>query len=121
MGFWERVLHIITRGQGVADPMEHWVYVRCDKCGEPLRARVDLRSELSASFGEKREDTTYFCRKVVVGSSGCYNPIEVRLTFDATRNLVRREISGGSFILEREYLDEASAEDLKHGRQDSTN
>ncbi len=108
MGFWERVLNIITRGQGVPDPMEYWVYVRCDKCGEPLKARVDLRSELSATFGEKREDTTYFCRKVIVGSSGCYQPVEVTLTFDARRDLVRQEVSGGSFLSENEYVQEVA-------------
>ena len=108
MGFWERVLNIITGGRGVSDPMEYWTYVRCDKCGEPLKARVDLRNQLSATFGAKREDTTYFCRKVVVGSSGCYQPIEVRLTFDASRNLVRQEISGGSFLSEQEYLQEVA-------------
>lgn len=111
MGFWERVLNIITRGRGVADPMVYRIYVRCGKCGEPLKARVDLRNELSATFGEKRENTTYSCRKVVVGSSGCYQPIEVRLTFDARRALLQQEISGGSFLSEQEYLQEVA----KHG------
>lgn len=108
MGFWERLQNLITRGQGVRDPMEHWVYVQCEKCGERLRARIDLRNELSAEFGERPEDTNYFVRKVIIGSSGCYNPIEVRLTFDAKRNPLRRDISGGTFITEEEYAEETS-------------
>jgi hypothetical protein len=108
MGFWERVLNILTGGKGVADPMIYWVYVRCDKCGEPLKARVDLRNELSAEFGERREDTVYTTRKVLIGSGRCHAPVEVRLTFDWRRNPLRREISGGSFLTEQEYLAEVS-------------
>ncbi len=103
MGFWERVLGFLTGGQGVADPMAYWVYVRCDKCGEPLKARIDLRNELSAEFGERREDTVYTTRKVLIGSGRCHAPVEVRLTFDWRRNPLRREIAGGAFITEAEY------------------
>ncbi|GAB4506366.1 MAG: hypothetical protein Kow00123_05040 [Anaerolineales bacterium] len=103
MGFWERVLKAVTGGKGVADPMIYWVYVRCEKCGEPLKARVDLRNELSAEFGERREDTVYTTRKVIIGSGRCHAPVEVRLTFDWRRNLLRREISGGAFLTEAEY------------------
>jgi len=103
MGFWERLLGFLTKGQGVEDPMVYWVYARCEKCGEPLRVRVNLRNDLSAQFGEGREGTTYFCRKVIVGSGKCYNSVEVRLAFDARRNLVKREIEGGAFLTAEEY------------------
>jgi len=108
MGFWERLLGFLTKGQGVEDPMIYWVYARCEKCGEPLRARVNLRNDLSAQFGEGREETTYFCRKVIVGSGKCYSPVEVRLTFDTRRNLAKREIEGGAFITEEEYASQIS-------------
>ena len=103
MGFWERLLQRVSGGQGVADPMAYWVYVRCATCGEPLKARVDLRNDLSAEFGETRVDTVYVTRKVVIGSGRCHAPVEVKLTFDWRRNLLRREISGGSFLTEQEY------------------
>lgn len=76
----------------------YWVDVRCQRCGELLRARVDLRHELSQvdSPGEGR--AYYFCRKVLIGAQRCYQPIEVELFFDANRNLVTRKISGGEFV-----------------------
>jgi hypothetical protein len=92
--------------------MTYWVYARCEKCGEPLRARVDLRNDLSAQFGERREETIYFCRKVIVGSGKCYNQVEVRLTFDARRNPVKREIEGGAFITEEEHANQTSSPTL---------
>jgi hypothetical protein len=118
MGFWDRVLKGITRGKGVPDSMAHWIYVRCDKCGEPLKARVDLRNEPTAEFGERPEDTTYFVRKVIIGSGHCYNQIEVDLTFDAQRKLLRKSISGGSFLTEEEYsTEESKRRETEHGAE----
>jgi hypothetical protein len=39
-------------------------------------------------------------RKVLIGSGRCFQPIEVKLTFDANRNIISREITGGDFIAE---------------------
>jgi hypothetical protein len=105
MGFWDKVLGFLQKASGESeDPMAYWAYARCDKCGESLRARVDLRNELSAEFGETRESTVYVSRKVLMGSKRCYAPVEVKLTFDARRNLLKRDISGGSFLTREEYL-----------------
>lgn len=109
MGFWDKVLGFLQKTSGESeDPMAYWVYARCDKCGEPLRARVDLRNELSAEFGETREATVYTSRKALIGSKRCYAPVEVSLTFDARRKLLKREISGGSFLTKQEYLNEVA-------------
>jgi hypothetical protein len=40
----------------------------------------------------------YICRKVIVGSQRCYQPIDVSLTFDSRRRLVDKQITGGQFI-----------------------
>ena len=109
MGFWDKVLGFLQKASGESeDPMAYWVYARCEKCGEALKARVDLRNELTAEFGETRSDTTYRSRKVLVGSSRCYAPVEVELTFDARRNVVKRGISGGAFLTREEYLTEVA-------------
>jgi hypothetical protein len=44
-------------------------------------------------------------RKGVIGSgeTRCFQTIEVRLTFDAQKRLVSREISGGAFISQEEF------------------
>ena len=73
------------------------ISVRCDRCGEVIRSRIDLNNDLSVEYGEGEGETTYFCRKVLIGKEGCYLPIEVELKFGAGRNLIEKQIKGGKF------------------------
>jgi hypothetical protein len=84
------------------DEAAYWIYVRCDRCGEKLSTRVNLYNDLSVDYDES-EDHTYICRKTMVGSSGCFQRIEIQLIFDKNRKLIDREITGGTFIEEGEY------------------
>lgn len=76
---------------------ELWLEVRCSRCGEVIRARVDLRNELSLLDEGEPEAAVYFCRKVLIGAQGCYQPVEVELFFDASRSVVSRKVQGGEF------------------------
>jgi hypothetical protein len=99
MSFFKRLSDIFS-GPGKPDDSSYWVTVKCDRCGEVIRTRVDLRNDLSINYGDKPEDTTYFCRKVLMGSQHCYQQIEVELTFDSRHKLGQREIRGGKFVEE---------------------
>jgi len=81
----------------------YWIYVKCNQCGEVLKARVDLYNELSLRFSDQGKKDTYFCRKTIIGSHGCYKPINVELTYDLNRKLISRDIQGGEFISEETY------------------
>lgn len=72
--------------------------VRCSRCGEEIPVRVNLRRELTRRYGE--EEGTYYVHKGVIGSgeSRCFQTIHVHLTFDAQKQLISREISGGTFV-----------------------
>jgi hypothetical protein len=87
-----------------SDSRSLWLYVKCDKCGEILKGRVDLHNDLSANYGESGGGTSYFCRKVFIGSNRCYRPIEVELTFDKNRRVMNEDIKGGELVSEEEYL-----------------
>jgi hypothetical protein len=71
----------------------YWLAVKCTRCDEQLEARVNLSNDLSLA-----DDGSYFCRKVLVGSRGCYQSIEVELTFNTQRQLLNRHITGGQFV-----------------------
>lgn len=71
---------------------------QCARCGEIIQTRVDLENDLSAEYGEKDSETTYFCRKMLIGKKNCYAPIEVELTFDHRRQIIDRTIKGGNFV-----------------------
>ena len=73
------------------------VSVRCSRCGEVIHTRIDLANDLSAEYGEGDQETAYLCRKVLIGKQGCYAPLEILLHFDAGRNLIDRQITGGKF------------------------
>lgn len=75
----------------------YWVNVRCNRCGEMISTRVDLRNDPSVNYsGDKGK--TYFCRKVLIGEKYCFQKIEVLLTFDKNHKLIDREINGGVFV-----------------------
>ena len=76
----------------------YWVAVKCKRCGEIIRSRVDLRNDLSVQYGEGGAEGTYFCRKTLMGEARCFNRVEVELTFDRDRHLINREITGGEFV-----------------------
>jgi hypothetical protein len=80
-----------------------YLYVQCNKCGEKLRARVDVWNELTPEYDENKDDAaSYYCRKVIIGEKLCYQPIELRLKFDKGHRLVSKEIYGGKYIDEAE-------------------
>ena len=81
--------------------------VRCSRCGEEIPVRVDLRRELTPRYGEG--EGAYYVHKGVMGSgeNRCFQTIELRLTFDAQKRVISREISGGEFV---------SDEDVETGR-----
>ena len=74
-----------------------WITVKCNRCGEVIRARVNLYNDLSLEYDEGGK-AMYFCRKVLMGEKQCFQRIEVALTYDANRKMVSREVTGGQFV-----------------------
>lgn len=108
MGFFNKLSKLFS-SPGGDDTRAYWIYARCKRCGEKIRTRVDLSNDLSLDYGG--DQTTYFTRKVLIGEGRCFERIEVRLTFDKDRRLINREISGGEFISEVQFLEENQAAD----------
>ena len=70
--------------------------VKCKRCGEIIEGRVDLDNDLSVEYdGENR---VYYGRKVLMGSGHCFQQIEVEMKFTADRELIEKEIKGGTFV-----------------------
>ena len=95
-------------GKDPQDVAGYWVFVRCDQCGEFLATRIDLQNDLSAQY--EGGEQSYFIRKVLVGSKGCFQRIEIELTLDGNKKLTNREIQGGRFLRQEEYQQGAEAE-----------
>lgn len=106
MSFLKKLTKVFS-SPGSGDDRSYWVYVRCNRCGEKIRTRVDLSNDLSLDYEGER--TTYFTRKVLIGEGRCFERIEVLLTFDNNRKLINREINGGQFISQEGYFEEGEA------------
>ena len=91
MNLLKKLTHLFVPKQ----PGEHayWFLVKCNRCDEIIEARVNLGNDLSLN-----DDGNYFCRKVLIGSKQCYQPIEVALTFNLQRELLDKQIVGGQFV-----------------------
>ena len=71
-----------------------YIEVKCDACGEIVRARINPTSELSL----QDDGQTYFVRKVLVGQQ-CFRPIEVELRYsDLHGTEISREVRGGTSV-----------------------
>jgi hypothetical protein len=97
VGFLNKIASFLF-GSGEGDQDVYRTTVRCSRCGEEIPVRINLRRELTPQYGEG--EGTYYVRKGVVGSgeNRCFQTIDVRLTFDAQKRLVSRDISGGAFV-----------------------
>lgn len=103
MGFLDSLKSLFSGGGG-GENSAYWLYVRCRRCGEVIKSRVDLRNDLSMADGGG-----YVVSKTLVGNQLCFQRVEVTLSFDEQRQLVDREISGGEFVTEEEYNNAAEA------------
>jgi hypothetical protein len=110
MSFLKKIASALSP-KGAEEGEAFWVYVRCDKCGEAIKTRIDLRHDPTPKYSDEGRVTSYSLRKVLIGSRRCFEPIEVKLTFDPQRRVISREIAGGQFISKEEYEgDEAMRE-----------
>lgn len=70
--------------------------VKCRRCGEIIAGRIDLDNDLSVDYeGDKN---MYFGRKVLMGSGRCFQQIEVEMKFTPDRQLIERQVTGGTFV-----------------------
>lgn len=74
--------------------------VQCLRCGEVISGRINLYNDLSVEYGKGEAVSGYVCRKVLIGTERCFQPIEVQFTFDSGRHVIERQITGGKFVEE---------------------
>jgi hypothetical protein len=90
-------------GDGSARDDAFYYYVRCNKCGEHIRVRVDRVNDLAQDFeGESDHPTGYVANKGVVGKK-CFRVINLSIRYDSRRKEASRSIDGGTFIAAEEY------------------
>ncbi|MBE0409512.1 MAG: hypothetical protein IBX69_07255 [Anaerolineales bacterium] len=111
MGIFKKILAYLTLSSN-SDEHAYRLLVRCNRCGEIIESRIDLRNDLSMSYEDSVDRTTsvgapsYFCRKTLIGKQRCFQRVEVTLTFDQNRKILDRQITGGEFVSGNESVEE---------------
>ncbi len=120
MGIWERLKSALGGGSGGGSDRDGlYLYVRCGRCGDVVRVRVNLANELQQEFSDSGGISGYALRKVVVDAT-CFRPMPVDMTFDAGRRELSREIEGGQFVDQEAYeAIRAARSDADEGRAGS--
>ncbi|HEX2987160.1 MAG TPA: hypothetical protein VHS06_03210 [Chloroflexota bacterium] len=78
-----------------------YIYIRCKRCGEPIRLRMDRRFDLELEFGETLV-SGFVANKDILGRK-CSNLIRVHVEYDSSHRQKNRDIEGGQFITREEY------------------
>jgi len=90
MGFFKKLF-----GSGTSSSSSDFYTfnVRCNRCGETIEGRVNLSNDLSMD-----DEGGYHVRKVLMGSGHCFQQIDVELKFDASKQLLEKQVNGGKFV-----------------------
>lgn len=107
MGWFDRLFKGSGKPRPAAqqgDPNAIWLYVRCGKCGTPVRVRIDRRNDLSREEGPG----VFFVRKQIMDDK-CFRMMEAELWFDSKYAVVSSEMHGGTILSEEEYKAARSA------------
>jgi len=70
--------------------------VKCNRCGETIEGRINLSNDLSIDYEDGQE--SYFVRKMVMGSGHCFQQVEIELKFNASKQVIDKQIHGGMFV-----------------------
>ncbi len=106
MGLWDKLIGALGgggAGSGAGSDRDAlYLYVRCDRCGDVVRVRINMANELQQEFAESDGVAGYSLRKGIVDGK-CFRPIQVTMRFDGRRHERSREIEGGQFISAEEF------------------
>lgn len=71
--------------------------VKCSKCGEEIRVRMDKMNEPSPEYDDRGRISHYIYRKDVLGQR-CFNLIQVEFVFNSRFEIISSRVTGGKLI-----------------------
>ena len=81
-----------------------WLYVRCERCQEKIRIRVNRNTDAQPEYDDNGRLTHYFLRKEILGNS-CPNLMSVELQLDGGGRIIARQAERCVLITEQEFGD----------------
>jgi hypothetical protein len=71
--------------------------VKCNRCGEEIKVRMDRMNEPSPEYDEKGRVSHYIYRKDVIGQK-CFNLIQVEFVLNLNFEIISSTVTGGKLI-----------------------
>lgn len=79
-----------------------WIYVRCARCGEKIRIRVNRNTDAVQEYDESGRFTHYRLRKEILGNN-CPSLMAVELNFDQAGRIVDQQAERCTIIDEQAF------------------
>ncbi len=79
-----------------------WLYVRCARCGEAIRVRINPRTDAQPEYDESGRSTHHFLRKEILGNN-CPNLMSVELQLDSRYRTTDQTAERCAIITQEEY------------------
>lgn len=72
--------------------------IKCEKCGEKIKVRINPKTDLSRVFEESApENASYVLKKEALGNN-CQNIMNITCYYDSSYGEISRKISSGEFV-----------------------
>jgi hypothetical protein len=110
MAFFKNLLNTIfgSASGEIKDREGLYFYVRCNKCGTPVRVRVNKYRDFQRDY-----DTGNLLLRKEVMDGGCFSLMYATIELDSSYKVIRQEIEGGEFITWDEYQQLAKGHDTE--------
>ncbi len=106
MNLLRKFLQSLSAGGG--QDVGHYYYVRCNRCGEVIRVRINPLNDLSLDDAGK----SLWAHKIIVGQR-CYNRIVADFIYDSGRRLLNKDAEGGPVVDKQAYQTDQDAHPQK--------
>jgi hypothetical protein len=86
-------------GGEIRDPAGIFLYVKCARCGAPVRVRADKYHDLQRDY-----DTGEFVLNKEIMDGSCFALMQATIRYDAGYRVIEQGITGGEFITWDQYV-----------------
>ena len=112
MGLWDTLKSALGLGGGGGGRDRGlYLYVRCNRCQDVVRVRVNMANDLQQEYVENSDDVAGYSLTKGIVDSKCFRPMTLTMRFDRRRNEQERSVEGGTLV------DQADWEALRAARQ----
>lgn len=102
MGFFARLFGRGSTSTSADGANILWLYVRCARCGEKIRVRINRNTDAQQEYDESGHPTHHLLRKEILGNR-CPALMSVEMQLDRGGHIVEQRAERCMIINEQEY------------------